>query len=37
LEDFDKANVFEPNNIFILKINGNVKKILKDYQGVLDD
>jgi hypothetical protein len=31
LEDLEKANVFEPNNIFTLQCCVNVKRILKDY------
>jgi hypothetical protein len=31
LEDLDKANVLEPNDVFILTIHGNVKYMLDDY------
>ncbi len=37
MEDLDKANVLEPNNIFTLQCRGNVKRIFKDYQGALKD
>jgi tetratricopeptide (TPR) repeat protein len=37
LEDFDEANVFEPNNAFILQNCGIAKNMLKDYQGALED
>jgi tetratricopeptide (TPR) repeat protein len=37
LEDLDKADVLEPNNIFTLQCCGNVKMILKDYQRALKD
>ncbi len=30
-EDFNKANVLEPNNAFIFRIRGNVKNMLKYY------
>jgi tetratricopeptide (TPR) repeat protein len=37
LEDLDKANVFKPNNAFILQSCGPTKNMLKDYQGTLED
>jgi hypothetical protein len=37
LEDLDKADVLEPNNIFTLQCCVNVKRILKGYQGALKD
>jgi len=37
LEDFDKANVFQPNNAFILNNRGYVKMMLHDYQGAWED
>jgi tetratricopeptide (TPR) repeat protein len=37
LEDFDKADVLEPNNAFTLQRRGDVKRMLKDYQGALED
>jgi hypothetical protein len=37
LKDFDEANVFEQNNVFILESCGIIKNKLKDYQGVLED
>jgi len=37
LEDLDKADVFEPNNVVILTSCGNVKRMLDDYQGALQD
>jgi len=37
LEDLDKADVLEPNNAFTLRIRGDVKRILNDYQGALED
>ncbi|CAK9877011.1 unnamed protein product [Sphagnum jensenii] len=37
LEDFDKADVFDPNNAFTLQGDGDVKRKLKDYQGALED
>jgi tetratricopeptide (TPR) repeat protein len=37
LEDFDKANVFKPNNTFTLTIHGNVKITLEDYHRTLED
>jgi len=37
LEDLEKADVFEPNDAFILRSHGNVKKMLKEYQGTLED
>jgi len=37
LDDLDKVNVFEPNNAFTLQSRGDVKRILKDYQGASED
>jgi tetratricopeptide (TPR) repeat protein len=37
LEDLDKVDVLEPNNASTLKNHGNVKKMLKEYQGALED
>jgi hypothetical protein len=37
LKDFDKANVFEPNNAFTLRSCGNVKRMLEDCQRALED
>jgi tetratricopeptide (TPR) repeat protein len=37
LEDLDKADVLEPNNAFTLKSRGDVKYMLKEYQGALED
>ncbi len=37
LEDFDKVDVFEPNNAFTLNSRGGVKNMLKDYQGTMED
>jgi tetratricopeptide (TPR) repeat protein len=37
LENFDKANILEPNNVFLLQCCGDVKKMLEDYQGALKD
>jgi hypothetical protein len=37
MEDLDKADVLELNNIFTLQCCLNVKKILKDYQRALKD
>jgi len=37
LNDLDKADVLEPNNAFTLRSRGDVKKMLKDYQGALND
>jgi tetratricopeptide (TPR) repeat protein len=36
-EDFNKVNVFEPNNAIILRRRGNVKRMLMDYQRNLED
>jgi hypothetical protein len=35
LEDLDKADVFQPNNAFILMNHGDVKYMLDNYQGAL--
>jgi hypothetical protein len=35
LNDFNKAHVLEPNNAFTLRIRGEVKRILHDFQGAL--
>jgi len=32
-----KAHVLEPNNVSILSNRGNVKMLLEDYQGALQD
>jgi hypothetical protein len=37
LEDIDKVDVLQPNNAFTLKNHRNVKMLLKDYQGALQD
>jgi len=37
LEDFDKADVFEPNNAFTLRTRGEVERMLNDYQGALEE
>jgi hypothetical protein len=37
LEDLDKAHVLDPNNAFILRIHGDVKRALKDYEGAFED
>jgi tetratricopeptide (TPR) repeat protein len=37
LEDLDKANDVEPNNAFTLGHRGDVKRMLKDFQGALED
>jgi len=37
LEDFVKANVLELTNAFILTTCENVKRMLGDYQGTLED
>jgi tetratricopeptide (TPR) repeat protein len=37
LNDLDKADVLEPNDAFTLRSRGDVKKMLKDYQGALND
>ncbi len=37
LEDLDKADVLEPNNVFTLQSCEDVKKMLEDYQGALED
>jgi tetratricopeptide (TPR) repeat protein len=37
LEDFNKADVFEPNHAFTLRSRGVVKRMLKDYQRALED
>jgi hypothetical protein len=37
LQDLDKANVLEPNNVFTLTIRGDVKYSLDDYKGALED
>jgi tetratricopeptide (TPR) repeat protein len=37
LNDFDKADVLKPNNASTLRSRGNVKRMLKEYQGALDD
>jgi tetratricopeptide (TPR) repeat protein len=37
LEDLDNADVLEPNNASTLRIHGDVKRMLKDYQGALED
>jgi len=37
LEDFVKANVLELNNVLILTTCENVKKMLGNYQGTLED
>jgi hypothetical protein len=36
LEDFDKVDVLEPNNVFTLSSCGGVKNML-DYQGTMED
>jgi tetratricopeptide (TPR) repeat protein len=36
LEDFDKADVLEPNDAYTLKNHGDVKYMLDDYQGALE-
>ncbi len=33
----DKADVLEPNDAFTLKLRGDVKRKLDDYQGALED
>jgi len=35
LQDFNKTNILKLKSAFILKICGNVKKILHDYHGLL--
>ncbi len=37
MEDFDKVDVFEPNNAFTLQTCGEVKRMLDDYQGALEE
>ncbi len=37
MDDLDKVDVFEQNNAFTLRSRGDVKRILKDYQGALED
>jgi len=37
LKDLNKADVLEPNNAFTLRSCGDVKKMLKEYQGALED
>jgi tetratricopeptide (TPR) repeat protein len=37
LEDLNNANGLEPNNAFIFNNSGDVKRMLKDYQGALED
>ncbi len=37
MEDFDKTDVLELNNAFTLESHGVVKRMLKDYQGALED
>jgi len=32
-----KVDILQPNNAFILMSRGNVKKMLHDYQGSLED
>jgi tetratricopeptide (TPR) repeat protein len=37
LEDLEKINVLDANNVVILSNLGNVKQMSKDYQGALED
>jgi tetratricopeptide (TPR) repeat protein len=37
LQDFDKADIFEPNNASTLRTCRIVKYMLDDYQGALED
>jgi hypothetical protein len=37
LKNLDKVDVFEPNNAFTLQSRGNVKRMLEDCQGALED
>jgi tetratricopeptide (TPR) repeat protein len=37
LQEFDKVDVFEPNNASTLMIHGDVKRNLQDYVGALED
>jgi len=37
VKDFDKTDVFRPNNAFTMRNCADVKRILKDYQGTLED
>jgi hypothetical protein len=37
LEDLDKVNVLEANDAFTLRSCAGVKRMLKDYQGALDN
>jgi hypothetical protein len=37
LQDFNNVDVLESNNAIILQRRGNVKKMLKEYQGILKD
>jgi hypothetical protein len=36
-ENLDKAYVFEPNDAFTLKTCADVKKMLENYHGALED
>jgi hypothetical protein len=37
LQDFNNVDVLESNNAIILQKPGDVKRMLKEYQGVLKD
>ncbi len=37
MKDLDKADVFEPNNAFILQSRADVKMMLEDCQRALED
>jgi len=37
LQDFNNVDVLESNNATILQRHGDVKRMLKEYQGILKD
>jgi hypothetical protein len=37
LQDLNNIEVFQSNNAIILQRHGDVKRMLKDYQGALED